>query len=143
VRRVALPLLLVPALLALSGCGATNNSNDYKGAQKDVAQAIDDLGSNARKVDASAICDDLLTTQLKAKLAALAKRSGRGSDCADQLKDSLRDADAFDMDVKRIGIASGGKSANVVVKVKTSADKDPVGTLQLVDERGWRLSQLP
>jgi hypothetical protein len=142
-RRVALLSLLVPGVIVLAGCGETNNSKDFTGVEKDVAQAIDDIGSHARKLEASRICDDFLTPQLKTKLAALARKDGRGSDCAAQLKDSLRDADAFDMDVQRIVLGAGDKSATVTVKVKTTADKDPVSTLQLANERGWRLSALP
>ena len=141
-RRAVLLLLPILAVAALAGCGETDNSKDFKGAQKDVAQAIDDLGSHARKLDAAKICDRMLTPDLKAKLAVLAtKRSGRGSDCADQLKDSLRDADAFEMDVQSMRI--DGSTAAVTVKVKTSADRDPVSTLQLVNQRGWRVAQLP
>lgn len=142
-RRLAAlpPLVLAASALAIAGCGGTDNSKDYRGADKDVAAAIDDISSHARKLEARKICDGFMTTELKAKLAAEARRSGRGTDCADQLKDSLRDTDVFEMDVESVAI--DGADATVKVKVKTSADPDPVGTLALVNRRGWRISKLP
>lgn len=142
-RLVAILPLFIPAAaaLAIAGCGGSDNSTDYTGAKKDVAEAIDDISTHGRKLEARKICDGFFTTELKAKLTAEAKKSGRGTDCADQLKDSLRDSDVFEMDIQSIGIT--GSRATVKVKIKTSADPDPVGTLALVNQRGWRISKLP
>jgi hypothetical protein len=142
-RRLAvLPLLTVAAVApSIAGCGATDNSKDYSGAKKDVATAIDDISSHARKLEARQVCDGFMTTELRAKLAARAKPDDRGTDCADQLKDSLRDVDVFDVDVQSISVT--GNSATAKVKIKTSAEPDPVGTLTFVNQRGWRLSELP
>ncbi|HZO35591.1 MAG TPA: hypothetical protein VFB41_01820 [Solirubrobacteraceae bacterium] len=142
-RRLAvLPLLaLSAAALSVAGCGETDNSKDYTGARKDVATAIDDISTHGRKLEARKICDGFMTTELKAQLAAQAVKSGRGTDCADQLKDSLRDTDVFEMDVKSIAVA--GDTATVKFTFDTSADPDPAGTLELVNQRGWRLSKLP
>jgi hypothetical protein len=135
------PLAVVVAALSIAGCGGTDNSKDYNGASKDVATAIDDISSHARKLEARKICDGFMTAELRAKLAARAKPAGRGTDCADQLKDSLRDIDVFDVDVQSIRVTGSGATAKV--KIKTSADPDPVGTLTFVNQRGWRLSELP
>jgi len=142
-RRLAVLPLLAAAVTALSiaGCGGTDNSTDFSGASKDVATAIDDISQHARKLEARKICDGFLTAELKAKLTAEAKKSGRGSDCADQLKDSVRDSDVFELDVQSIDV--NGNRATAKVTADTSADPDPTGTLELVNQRGWRLSALP
>jgi len=142
-RRLAVlsPLTVAAVALSIAGCGGTDNSKDYNGASKDVATAIDDISQHGRKLEARKICDGFMTAELKARLAVEAKKSGRGSDCADQLKDSLRDGDVFEMDVQAISIS--GRNATAKVKLKTSADPDPVGSLKFVNQRGWRLAALP
>jgi hypothetical protein len=143
-RRVAiLPVIvLAVALMAPGGCGSSTKSNvdTFHGVQKDVAQTVDDLASTARKGDARKICDAYLTAELKARLATLARKTGRGTDCAAQIKDSIRDADAFDVTVESVQVA--GTRATVRVKTKTSAKRDPVDTLEMVDQRGWRIPTL-
>jgi hypothetical protein len=143
-RLVALvPVVLAVALLAPGGCGTAtkHNAKDFTGVKHDVAQVVDDLASQARKGEASKICDQLLTPALRRTLAARARTSRRGVDCADQLKDSIRDADAFEITVRSIAVT--GDSATVRVTTKTSADRDPADTLALVRQRGWRISRLP
>jgi hypothetical protein len=142
-RAAILPVIvLAVALMAPGGCGSSTKTNvdKFQGAQKDVAQTVVDLASTARKGDARKICDAYLTAELKARLAALARTSKRGTDCAAQLKDSIRDADAFDVTVESVQVA--GTRAIVRVKTKTSAKRDPVDTLQMADQRGWRIAAL-
>ena len=143
--RARRPILLALAATTLgaAGCGpaTTTSAGDYKGADKDVAQTVDDLATAARRGDARKICDSLLSAGVKAQLTRLARTSGRGTDCADQLKDSIRDADAFDLKV--LSIKRSGGTATVQIRTKTSAATDPVDTLRLVDQRGWRIAALP
>lgn len=143
-RAALLPLLaLAVALVALAGCGSTtkDSATTFTGVKKDVAKSVDDMVTQAQKVDASKVCDEYFTVDLKNQLAARAKTSGRGTTCSDQLKDSLRDVDVFNLTVESIQVA--GSSATVGVKMNTSAKHDPTGTLHMVDQRGWRISQLP
>ena len=137
------PILLAAAALAPGGCGATSgdSADKFKGRQKQVAQAVDDVRDAGRKRDGRKICDSYMTPQLRDRLASLARTSGRGTDCADQLDDSLKDADSFDLKVESISIE--GTTATVRVKTKTARDRDPVDTLQFVEQRGWRISTLP
>jgi hypothetical protein len=137
------PVLLAAAALAPGGCGASssNSADKFQGREKQVAQTVDDLSDAARKRDASKICDELLTTELKAKLAGLARVSKRGTDCADQLKDSLQDTTSLDLKVEDVSIT--GNTATVKVKTNVSRGSDPVDTLQLAEQRGWRISELP
>ena len=137
------PIVLAVAALAPGGCGASssNSADKFQGREKEVAKAVDDLSDAARKRDASKICDEFLTTELKAKLAQLARVSKRGTDCADQLKDSLQDTTSLDLKVEDVSIT--GNTATVKVKTDVSHGKDPEYTLTLADQRGWRISQLP
>jgi hypothetical protein len=137
------PIVLAAALLAPGGCGSSssNSSDKFKGREKQVAQAIDDLGDAARKRDSRKICDSLLTPEVRDQLAALAKVSHRGTDCADQLEDSLQDATTLDLKVESVSIS--GNTATARVKSDVRRGKDPVDTLELQDQRGWRISKLP
>ena len=137
------PILLAAAALAPGGCGASssNSADKFQGREKEVAQTVDDLSDAARKRDATKICDEFLTAELKAKLAGLARVSKRGTDCADQLKDSLQDTTAIDLKVQDVSI--NGNTATVKVETDVSRGKDPQDTLTLTDDRGWRISELP
>ncbi len=143
-RAAALPpIVLAAAALAPGGCGqtASNSADKFKGRQKEVAQAVDDLRQAASKRDARKICDTLLTPDLKSRLTALARQTGRGTDCADQLKKSLQDADSLDLTVQSVQIT--GNRAVARVKTNVTRGPDPTDTLVLADQRGWRLSRLP
>jgi hypothetical protein len=137
------PVILAAALLAPGGCGtsSSDSSDKFKGREKQVAEAIDDLGDAARKRDSRKICDSLLTPAVRDRLAQLAKVSHRGTDCADQLEDSLQDATTLDLKVESISIS--GNTATARVKSDLRRGKDPVDTLELEDQRGWRISKLP
>lgn len=134
--------ILVLAALGATGCGQaqTKSADSFKGVEKHVATMFDDLASAAKRADARKICDTYLSAALKARLTRLARTSKRGTDCADQLKDSIRDADAFDLDVKSVKVS--GSTATATVLSKTTAERDPIDTVKLVDERGWRIAEL-
>ena len=137
------PIVLAAAALAPGGCGATSQKNlgQFKDREHDVAKTVYDLRDAAQRRDASKICDDYLTGALKADLALKAKATNRGKDCADELSDSLRDADSFDITVESVKV--NGNDATVQIKTKLSHGKNPTDTLQLSNQQGWRLNALP
>ena len=141
------PVVLGASLIGAGACGqAASSTGDFKGAKKDVAQAISDLDTAVKKSDASKICSDLITPALRNRLAGLARgvKSGkeqRGNDCADQLKYSIRDADATDIKVRSITIK--GKTATAKVETSVTKGANPVDTITLVNADGWRLNDLP
>jgi hypothetical protein len=139
------PVLMALAALAPGGCGATakKSADRFSGREKEVAQTVDDLVKAAGRRDSAKICDGLLTPALKARLDALARTSRRGTGCADQLKDSLQDVDSLDLKVVPGGIRITGDSAVVRVRTDVNGSHDPVDTLRLVDQRGWRIAELP
>jgi hypothetical protein len=144
------PILLAAAALAPGGCGTTSKKNldKFKGAQHDVAQTVYDMRDAASRRDASKICDEFLSASLKGKLAQQARTDHRGTDCSDQLKDSLQDANSFDVTVESVTV--DGSNATVRVKTNVSHGSDPTDTMQFVERApagggsgGWRLNSPP
>ena len=143
-KRLALlaPVAFAAAAIGAGPCGSTSKSSDtgnFSGAKNDVAQAVLDLRDAISKRDESKICDSLLTKSL----AAQVKGDGRGSRCADNLKDSIQDVDATDLKVQAVTIS--GSSATATIKTDLpSGQTDPVDTLRFAkDANGdWRLSGL-
>jgi hypothetical protein len=129
-----LALLLAAAGLA-TGCGSTgsNSSSDFSGAKKDVATAVEDLESAARKSDEAKICRDLLAPSLITTLRAANKSS-----CDTAVNDAIKDADTFDMTVKSVTVS--GDAATAVVDSKHKSTND---TFKLENVGGsWKISSL-
>jgi hypothetical protein len=133
VRRILL-ICCLPAL-ALAGCGGastTDNTKDFKGEQKAVAQTIDDFADAARDGDEKAICTSILARSLVTRLDATKGR------CTGAISDQLDAAGDDKLDVKAIVVTGSNARASVVSKVDGD---DRRQTLTLVDEDGrWRLS---
>jgi hypothetical protein len=108
-RLVHAPIALVAAALALSGCTTAQptSAGAFKGAESDVAAVVDDISSAARKGDPEKMCNDLFTKELADRFKAGA------ADCADQLRDAIRDASAFDMDVQDVTVTGNTATAKV------------------------------
>jgi hypothetical protein len=148
-----LPVLVLPVLaLVAGGCGASNkdSAKDFKGEPKQVATAIEDLQTAGSKRDASKICGELLSTSLVAKIEQAAKSTGK-STCTAAVKESLKDVDAFELQVVKNGIAITGTTATAKVKSSSGTNDDKIDTLQLVKEKQrqggkdtlrWKISAL-
>jgi 1-aminocyclopropane-1-carboxylate deaminase/D-cysteine desulfhydrase-like pyridoxal-dependent ACC family enzyme len=123
--------------LTLAGCGQTGSSSssskDFKGEQAKVSKAIGDLETAGSGGKAATVCDDIVTTDLKATIA-----SG-GSDCAQEMKKAMDDADAFDLNVTAVTIT--GTKATATVKTPDRG-KDVTRTFTLAKQAGggWRIS---
>ena len=131
----SLALLLAAAGLA-TGCGAagSDSATDFTGVKKDVAAAVEDLESAARKSDQGEICRNLLS----ASLIATIRSSSDGQTCTSAISDALDDADTFNMTVKSVTVEGTTATAVVDSKEKTAND-----TFKLVKERGrWRIESL-
>lgn len=143
----AAPLRLLPVLVAaaltLSACGQTSkdSAGDFQGDQKVVAQTVEDLQSAASKADADKICDELLAADLVAKIKTVAQKTDPKGTCADGLKDALRDADSFELQVKKVAI--NGTTATATVESDDTGDKKSTDTLTLTKAGdGWKISSL-
>jgi hypothetical protein len=132
-----LALLLAASTLALGACGQTskNSATGFSGDQKPVAQAVESLQSAGSKRDAAKICNDLLAPALVAKIKAASSRP-----CDSVLKDALSDADAFELQVKKVTLA--GDTATAVVE-SSSGNKKRTDTLQLQKVgAAWKIASL-
>jgi hypothetical protein len=141
VRPLAAALLGAAALIA-SGCAASakDSTNDFSGAQRDVAQAVEDFQDAAQSGDEEKICNDLLAPALVSAIETAGK-AGKGS-CPDHLHDSLQDADTFELQVKKVAVT--GTTATATVRAEGGSDPH---TQQLTLTRTgsparWRISSL-
>jgi hypothetical protein len=133
--------LLVVSALALGACGQSSkdSAKDFQGDQKAVAQAIEELqtqGSKRSSDSARKICSDLLAPALVARISQASSKP-----CDAVIKDALGDADAFELQVKKVTI--NGNRATAVVASQTSGEKDRTDTLTLEKVGGaWKIASL-
>lgn len=133
--------VLVAAALTLSACGqsAKDSSDDFKGEQKAVAQTVEDLQSASSKGDEDKICDEILAADLAKKIKA--RDDGKSPSCANALKDALRDADSFELQVKKVEI-DGTTATATVESDKTGSDKQTTQLTLTKAGDGWRIASL-
>jgi copper chaperone CopZ len=135
VLRTLPPIALVAAVL-LAGCTtqSTNNddTNNFRGDQRLVANTVEDFESAASKGDQDKICRDLLAKDLVQQYAQ------RGGTCEKAVDGTLKDTDSFDMTVEKVTISGDQATANVKVD---RGKKDINQSLTLVKQgAGWRIS---
>ncbi len=129
-------LILALLALTLSACGATakDSTKDFKGAERDVAAAVERLETAARDSDAGRACTKLFSPGLLARL----KRNG--TNCEVAVKDAFRDADALDLTVDDVSIT--GTKATVKVTSGTGSRKQ-TDRLELEKSgAAWQISSL-
>jgi len=145
-RPAALPLvLLVAAAAALGACGqgTTANSDDFEGAQKEVADAVFEFRDAVSRRDEAKLCDAHFTDALRDEIVRVGRAAGRGSTCADAIEESIKNIDAVDIEIPKDGITISGTTATVKFKTDLTEGDDPTDTLTLANQRGWRVSKLP
>ena len=106
-RRPVTLLALLLSTAALSGCTAApqnTSAGDFKGAEADVAKAIDDLKASRNPDE---ICKDYLTQAYARSLAA------GGRDCQDEVEAMIRDVAGTDLDVRKVTISGSTAQAEV------------------------------
>jgi hypothetical protein len=125
----------VALALAVTGCGtATKSSSGVKftGVQKDVADVVSKLSSAGRRGDAATICKDILSKELLTQLKTA------GGDCETEMKNAIRDASDYDLQVRSVKVTG----SNATAQVRQGKD-GPVATFTFVKESGgWRASAL-
>jgi hypothetical protein len=134
VHRSAYLGLLATAALALGGCGAAQSSSSSKfpGQAGQVAKVVDDLATAGRRKDAAKICSDVLSRSLVAAIRTA------GSDCEQEMKKAIEDADDFDLEVQSVRITGNRAQARV-----RQGKKGPLATFSFVKENGgWRATSL-
>ena len=121
-----------------AGCGRSepDSSGKFKGEEKLVANAIEDLQDAGRKGDATRICRDLLARDVVRTISKAGDKT-----CAQRVKDSLDDADVFDLSVKSVTVK--GATATATVTSDDGNEKDRVDTMTLAKEgKRWKIAAL-
>jgi hypothetical protein len=129
-RSVSAALLGLLATAAI-GCTSTaqDTSGDFKGTEKDVADAIEDLQTAAQDDKPARVCRDLLSARLTRQL---------GDRCERTIATAFDDSDTFDLSVKSIRVTADRARA----RVTTGRDADQEELLVLVRDRGkWRIDE--
>jgi len=127
----SLPLIaLLLAVLALSGCTTANqnaSAGSFKGAEKDVAQVVDDLKASR---DPEEICSRIFTDAFAKSLEA------DGHDCVDEVQATIRDTANTDMDVDDVTVSGDRATAKV-------SQGDDTATFELEKSgNSWQISSL-
>jgi outer membrane PBP1 activator LpoA protein len=122
--------------LALAGCGAQPEQSSVDkfpaGAQREVAQKVEDLQKAGEDRKPEDICSQILARSLVTQLEAA------GADCAEEMEKAIDDADDFDLDVQKVEVE--GNTATASVK---RGDDGPTETMEFARENGqWRATSL-
>jgi hypothetical protein len=128
------PLFAVVALLAVAGCGASQDSSidKFQGADREVAQKVEDLQEAGEGRNPEDICSDILSSTLVQQLEAA------GTTCRDEMDKAIEDADDFDLDVREVNVSGDTATARV-----QRGDDGPTATFEFVRENGqWRATSL-
>jgi hypothetical protein len=129
-------LLALVAALALAGCGAearTSSAENFPaGAERDVAQKVEDLQEAGERNEPDDICSNILSQALVRELEAA------GVECADEMKKAIEDADDYELDVRDVNVS--GNTATVRVQ---RGEDGPAETMEFTRENGdWRATSL-
>jgi hypothetical protein len=123
--------------LAMVGCGSAaprDSAQDFKGEERAVAAAVEQLESAARSNKPATVCDKLLSDSLLETLEQ------QGTTCRTGVKEGFDDADSIDLTVEDVSI-SGDKATVKLVSGTGSDEKND--TLELErDGTDWKISQL-
>jgi hypothetical protein len=129
-------VLICVLALTLAACGAEprDSAEEFTGAERAVAAAVEDLESAARDDDSTEVCTKLFAQTLLSTLRM------RGTNCRAAVEDAFEDADALDLTVEDVTIAGTTATAKVT---SGTGDSKRTDTLKLVKAgAAWRISSL-
>jgi hypothetical protein len=129
-RRVHALVSVALAGLALTGCTQQETSaGDFKGAERDVANVVDDLASAARSGDGDEICTRIVSSEFAQQLAA-------DDTCKNEVERAVSDANDFDLEVRDVTVT--GTTATAQVRQGEGSDAK-TATFEFERGRdGWR-----
>ena len=131
------PALLLCALaFTLAACGAEprDSAEEFTGAERAVAAAVEKLESAARDDDSTEVCTKLFSAQLLATLKE------RRKNCTAAVEDAFKDDDSLDLTVEDVTINASTATAKIT---SGRGDNERTDTLRL-EKAGaaWRISSL-
>ena len=128
------PAILACALaLCVSACASTTSTSNFKGAEREAAQAIANLQSAASAGEGSKICADYLAHAIVVKL-------GGKKGCERAIKNQLIQVDNLEAKIEAVKVAPGGGSATATVK-SIRYGKSTLDSVSLVREgASWKIS---
>ena len=123
--------LLIACGLLLAGCGGeASSAGEFKGEQRAVAEAVEEIQTAAERRDAEKLCRELLAKELRDRAAE------SGTSCDKEMEKAVEDADSFDLDVQKIEVS--GTTAEVTVSGDAGTERRSA-TVEMVKEDGrWR-----
>jgi hypothetical protein len=130
---VRAPLLSILAALALAGCGSAGSSaEDFRGAEADVAEVVEELQAAGRGADPERICAELLAPALVDRIEA------GGLQCAEEMTEAVEDVNDYDLEVRDVTVTGTQARARV-----QQGDDGPTATFEFTRQRdGWRATSL-
>ncbi len=132
--RSALALCVLALTLAACGAAPRDSAKDFSGAERAVADTVEELESAARKSNSDQVCTKLLAASL---LATLKKQ---GTTCTTAVEQAFKDADSVDLTVDDVTITADKAVAKVT---SGTGSKKKADTLELEKAgAGWRISSL-
>lgn len=133
--RAALAIcLLALALAACGGAAPSNSAEEFSGAERAVAAAVENVEDAARENDPGRLCTRLLSEKLLATLKE------QGTNCTTAVREAFNDASSTDLTVEEVTISGDTATAKVT---SGSGSNEKTDTLQLEKAgTGWRISSL-
>jgi hypothetical protein len=129
-------LIIVGAVLCavmIAGCASSVSTSGYSGPDKEVAQVVANLQSDAQASDQKKICSEVLS-------AAVVTRLGGEKGCENALKTQLKEIDNLEATVHSVKLNGTSATATVIAIIE---GKKHLSTVTLVKESGgWRVSGL-
>jgi hypothetical protein len=130
--RAALIVLVVAAVVA--GCGSTSSATNFAGAERSVAEQVEELEAASESRDGERACSEIFSSALRTAMRA------DGSSCAVQVEEAMRDADDSALEVRDVTVQGDRATAEVTARV---GDAERRRTLELVREgNSWRIDSL-
>jgi copper chaperone CopZ len=135
-HRALVAAALAAAALA-AGCAPQQSSSSdkvsqFRGDQRAVAQAVEDLESAAQDGNEAKLCTQVLARSFADRIGAA------GGGCTNAVKAAIKDTDSIDMTVQSVRV--NGDRATARVKFETGKN-DRRGNVTLVREGGrWRVA---
>jgi hypothetical protein len=127
-------MTVAAAGLTLAGCTATppSSAGNFQGAEKDVAQVVDDMQKAGRTGKPDKLCNDIFTADLANQFKA------GSATCVDEVEKAMRDVNDYDMKVTDVTVT--GDTATAKVEQGKEKRTGTIGFQKIGN--AWRVSSI-